>query len=128
MAVTENHENISVDASMILEKSWSPLVLVMNLTAGKAWMREPTARDHGFLVGRLGASHDLGRSISLSLESEWYLSHGEYFEHHPDELRAGPSVIWNGNQLWALAGLLFDLRGESDLQGPALQLQAGLPF
>lgn len=128
LMMTECEENLAVEYSLILEKSMAPFVVVMNLTAGHCWMRLEDAEDHGFVTGRLGISRDIGQSVSLGLESAWHTPLGGNMDHPFSEIQAGPSLVWNGKPLWVLAGLLFDVHSDSDLMGPALQLQAGVPF
>ncbi len=91
-------------------------------------MRDTSEDDHKFFAGRLGLSKDLGRSVSLAVEGEYSLSfHGD-IDHHMDEKRIGSSLMWSGEKVWVLSGLLFDLNPQSSVQGPALQFQAGIPF
>lgn len=128
VGVIECDENIASEIHLILEKPWKSFVTVMNLTAGRAWMRDTSENDHEFLTTRLGVSKDLGRSVSLAVEGEYYLSfHGD-IDHHTDEKNIGSSLMWGGKKVWVLSGLLFDLNPQSSIQGPALQFQAGIPF
>jgi len=128
MILTEGDESLAMEANLVLEKSWEPVVVVMNIIAGHGWMRKVDVEDHGFLIGRLGASRDLGRSFSLAIETEWCFHHRGGIRYHSDEMKMGSSLVWNAGPLWVLGGLLFDAHSKSDLQGPALQLQAGVPF
>jgi hypothetical protein len=128
MMMTECEENLVMELNLILEKSWDPFVLVMNLTAGHCWVREVDADDHVFLTSRLGISRDIGQSVSLGLESEVILEPGGQLNDNISGIKMGPSVVWNGKSLWVLGGLLFDMHSGSDLMGPSLQLQAGIPF
>ena len=78
--------------------------------------------DHKFMIGRLGASRNLGRSFYLAMETEMCLN------NHSDEVKIGSSILWHGENFWVLSGLLFDMHSESNIAGPALQFQAGIPF
>ncbi|RKY53561.1 MAG: hypothetical protein DRP93_06400 [Candidatus Neomarinimicrobiota bacterium] len=128
VGVIECDENITSEIHLILEKPWKTFVTVMNLTLGRAWMRDTSEDDHKFFAGRLGLSKDLGRSVSLAVEGEYCLSfHGD-IDHHMDEKRIGSSLMWSGEKVWVLSGLLFDLNPQSSVQGPALQFQTGIPF
>lgn len=128
VGMIECNENLALELHLILEKAWESLVFVMNLTAGRVWMHEVSADDHEFLIGRLGASQNLGRSFSLAVEVESCLKHQDDTNHHSDEVKIGSSVVWNGEKVWVLSGLVFDTYSESNVQGAALQFQAGIPF
>ncbi len=128
VGVAEWNDNLSVDGSVILEESWNQWLLVTNLSAGRAWIRDGSEGDHGFLIHRLGISCEVNGSVSLAVEAEWNLSHRGGFTYQTDGVKVGPAVVWNGRRLWLLGGLLFELNDGSEQEGAALQFQAGLAF